>query len=479
MLLMITFIRFSCRTQALAVFAYLASVVIAADPIEGYVPLHQAISTTIQAPMSNSDGLSGYVGLAVDMKDGAIVVSDVAPESAAARGGVVKGDRVKDIDGVMLKAAADLRGVIQGKSPGDKIKVGIRRGGENKMLTLTVEALSHPRKLGDKAVLGVRTGAPSSEVGVDIVSVVDKKPAALAGLRIGDRILKIDDEEIGEEKSLVDALSERRAGDVIKISYRRAGKVSQKDVTLVGDDMDGSLPPEEQRILKNIWKKNSFRIAVICVEFSDVKHNEKIPLKEWEEAYFSRGTYTKKNATGQQVYGSMADYYQEVSCGKMSVEGKVFDWVEAKKKKVEYNVANKGKFKTDFFTELVQEIEKAHGENALKDFDGLAFIYSGPRLADMQRNSILWPHRSTVKIGSKTWPYVIVAEGGEQMESISVMCHEFGHILGLPDLYARPENPGSEGVGVWSVMSNVVRNGRPQHFCAWSKEQLGLSLIHI
>jgi hypothetical protein len=46
-------------------------------------------------------------------------------------------------------------------------------------------------------------------------------------------------------------------------------------------------------------------------------------------------------------------------------------------------------------------------------------------------------------------------------------------MLGLPDLYARPEQPGSEGVWQWCAMSNQIGNGRPQHFCAWSKEQLG------
>ena len=59
------------------------------------------------------------------------------------------------------------------------------------------------------------------------------------------------------------------------------------------------------------------------------------------------------------------------------------------------------------------------------------------------------------------------------MANISVFCHEFGHILGLPDLYARPENPGSEGLGTWCAMSNQAANGRPQHFSAWCKEQLG------
>ena len=59
------------------------------------------------------------------------------------------------------------------------------------------------------------------------------------------------------------------------------------------------------------------------------------------------------------------------------------------------------------------------------------------------------------------------------MNDISVFCHEFGHMLGLPDLYARPEKPGSEGVWQWCAMSNQIGGGRPQHFCAWCKEQLG------
>jgi hypothetical protein len=59
------------------------------------------------------------------------------------------------------------------------------------------------------------------------------------------------------------------------------------------------------------------------------------------------------------------------------------------------------------------------------------------------------------------------------MANISVFCHEFGHMLGLPDLYARPDSPGSEGLGGWCAMSNQAGNGRPQHFSAWCKEQLG------
>ncbi len=69
--------------------------------------------------------------------------------------------------------------------------------------------------------------------------------------------------------------------------------------------------------------------------------------------------------------------------------------------------------------------------------------------------------------------YFICPEGGETMTSISVFCHEFGHMLGLPDLHARPENPGSEGVGVWCLMAAELQKGRPQHMSAWCKEKLG------
>ena len=46
-------------------------------------------------------------------------------------------------------------------------------------------------------------------------------------------------------------------------------------------------------------------LAVVGVDFEDTKHNAKIPLKEWETALFSKGEYTKRNATGQDVFGSL------------------------------------------------------------------------------------------------------------------------------------------------------------------------------
>ena len=214
-------------------------------------------------------------------------------------------------------------------------------------------------------------------------------------------------------------------------------------------------------------------MAVICVEYPDVKHNEKVTVKDWENAFFSRGTYNTVNALGQPVFGSMNDYYQEQSCGKLRVEGKVFDWVQMKKKRADYDRGTSSTIKAEFLNEAIDTLLARDGKGALDGFDGIGFIYAGEKFPTTNRGSLYWAHRSSVTHERKPWPYVIIAEGGARMSNISTMCHETGHILGLPDLYARPENPGSEGVGSWCAMSNQARDGRPQHFSAWCKEQLG------
>ena len=59
--------------------------------------------------------------------------------------------------------------------------------------------------------------------------------------------------------------------------------------------------------------------------------------------------------------------------------------------------------------------------------------------------------------------------------SIGVFAHEFGHALGLPDLYATSSTATNEGIGGWGLMGagnwNIPTS--PAHMEAWSKMQLG------
>jgi len=67
-----------------------------------------------------------------------------------------------------------------------------------------------------------------------------------------------------------------------------------------------------------------------------------------------------------------------------------------------------------------------------------------------------------------------VGPGPMVLNQIGVFCHEFGHTLGLPDLY--DTDYSSSGIGGWSVMAGGSYNGnsaKPAHFDAWCKWQLG------
>jgi immune inhibitor A len=70
---------------------------------------------------------------------------------------------------------------------------------------------------------------------------------------------------------------------------------------------------------------------------------------------------------------------------------------------------------------------------------------------------------------------VIAEEEIAPFSSFGVLCHEFGHLLGLPELYA-PGGLPQEGIGVWGLMGQgtwVARGHRPPHPEAWSKMRLG------
>ncbi|NKB66961.1 MAG: M6 family metalloprotease domain-containing protein [Candidatus Latescibacteria bacterium] len=73
-----------------------------------------------------------------------------------------------------------------------------------------------------------------------------------------------------------------------------------------------------------------------------------------------------------------------------------------------------------------------------------------------------------------------IQQEGDWAQTVGVMAHEFGHSLGLPDLYDLiyngPEDD-SAGIGAWGLMGwgALGWNGAdgPNPFCAWSREQLG------
>jgi enediyne biosynthesis protein E4 len=74
----------------------------------------------------------------------------------------------------------------------------------------------------------------------------------------------------------------------------------------------------------------------------------------------------------------------------------------------------------------------------------------------------------------------MIGQAGTFAQTVGTMAHEFGHSLGLPDLYDLDyEDPATDsaGIGCWGLMGwgagGWNDNDGPNPFCAWSLKQLG------
>jgi immune inhibitor A len=102
--------------------------------------------------------------------------------------------------------------------------------------------------------------------------------------------------------------------------------------------------------------------------------------------------------------------------------------------------------------------------------------------------STIWPHcwslpSPLVLDGVKIHTFSVQNEYDNSPgdKSAAVFCHEFGHVLGLPDLYDYDYD--SKGVGDWCMMSFGVYNGggwSPAEFSPWCRYKLGVTeLINV
>jgi M6 family metalloprotease-like protein len=458
---------------------WVSGFIIAEEPVKnetaGYCSVDKAITTTIKASAgttTSTAGQTGYLGVSLSGESkGKLKVVEVPEGSPAAKAGLMVGDEIERMEGQTVANQETFRELLQAHAPGAAVKLTIVRKGETREISATLGATSKPMALSNqRPILGFSVDEPKEGEGAAVSRIQPDSPAARTNLKVGEHIVKLDGEAINHPTRVNELIAEKKPGDSVTLTLKRENKQVDLRLTLGGEAATRRFDFREP----SYWKKPVFRLAVIGVEYPDVKHNDKAKKENWTELFFSKNTYTKTSATGQLVHGSVYDYYHEISYGALKLEGKFFDWVEVSKKRTDYSqgTGTSQAGKSAFLTEVLDKLYARDGKEVLKDFDGIVFLYAGERV-QTSRGGLYWPHRGNFNHQQKRWNYAIFPEGGARITNISVICHEFGHILGLPDLYARPENPGSEGAGQWCAMSNQLGNGRPQHFSAWCKEKLG------
>lgn len=115
--------------------------------------------------------------------------------------------------------------------------------------------------------------------------------------------------------------------------------------------------------------------------------------------------------------------------------------------------------------------------------DGLMVIHTGPGAEFTGSDNDIWSHAWSVPAqyvdGVYVRGYSMEPEYWQQPGDMTcgVYCHEFGHQIGLPDLY--DTDYSSRGVGRFSLMAGGSWNGnlgnRPAHMDAWCKVQVGFA----
>ncbi len=254
--------------------------------------------------------------------------------------------------------------------------------------------------------------------------------------------------------------------------------------------------------LQRYPKEGSPRSLVILVNFSDLEFVVPNPKQSFTDL-LNKKDYSANGATG-----SARDYFRDNSSGAFTPQ---FDVVGP------YTLPNTLKFygeNTDDGDDInpaqmvVDACQLAHNDSVDfsvydTDSDGIVdnvFIYyAGYNEAEWADENTVWPHRwgvypnsmfggsgnysgtvqSTIFNGKRVEDYACTSElksnSGADMCGIGTFVHEFGHVLGLADMY--PTN-GSEHFTLsdWNVMDGgaYLNEGRtPPAYNAFERFQLG------
>lgn len=224
----------------------------------------------------------------------------------------------------------------------------------------------------------------------------------------------------------------------------------------------------------------------------------------YEDMLFSLNSF-RDPFSQSTITGSMRDFYLENSYGQFDIDGVVTAWYTVSKP-FRYYANN------DSLPNTSDDYGFGGGDNSVRTFihevialadadidfsefdedsdnivDALFIVHAGPGAEELYIKNYdahfnyFWSHQSSVSYqtsdGVAIGRYTVEPQNG----TIGVFCHEYGHVLGLPDLYSRSRPVNSEGIGEWGLMASGGwchlpgnRPGTsPAHYTAWAKMRLG------
>ena len=267
-----------------------------------------------------------------------------------------------------------------------------------------------------------------------------------------------------------------------------------------------SFPSQDMKVLKSqkfsrvqkdklgVTAVGSLRQLVILAYFSDHASGNTVATSQ----VAGDETLYKERMNGSS--SSVASTFSQLSRGKLNVQSDVTPWLALPSTESSYGLDNATT--TDVGSEnLILDALKAFslssntGISSNTSYDWVTVIHSGSDQARVSGNTLgsdrLWSRSGKFSTATNIFGgniqishYVIAAALGGvnfvKAGDLGVLCHEIGHLLGLPDLHEYIDagfSVGSwdlMGLGAWgfSGLGNDVGSA-PTAFGAWSKLQLG------
>jgi S1-C subfamily serine protease len=184
-----------------------------------------AIGSPFGLPRTVTAGIVSAVGRQIDAPDGFSIPGAIQTDAAINPGN--SGGPLLDRDARVIGVNSQIETGGAGRGNvgvGFAVPANIVRG-----VTAQLEAEGRVRR----AYLGVSTAAGPAGGGARVRSVVPGGPAAAAGLRAGDVIVRIGRAPVRTTADVSEAVFGARPGQTMRLEYRRGGRTRSVDVRLV------------------------------------------------------------------------------------------------------------------------------------------------------------------------------------------------------------------------------------------------------
>ena len=255
------------------------------------------------------------------------------------------------------------------------------------------------------------------------------------------------------------------------------GAYTYYDPNLQQQQQQGELPPPPrkepkpiiiftgQAVYETAYDQKELGAIVIPVQFPDTEAS--VSTDELYQNFFGDTD-------------SLASYYYDQSYGALNIRGTVLPtW---------YTLTEDMAYYGDDYEANVEEMITSAIEAADPDVDfsqydydadgivdGLFVVHAGePDENGGGNGADIWSHYYSIIPVTVDGVQIVDYETVSEESPVGIVAHEFGHYLGLPDLYDTvPDDGTSKGTAEWSIMGYGGYMDPPGSFDPWSKAYLG------